>query len=133
MSINCAPGSLPATPISFARRLRRLCVAGGVGACLVSTPMAAFAEPGVSEGKIVFGQAAAFEGPAAALGRDVRTGILAAFAEANRTGGVKGRILELISRDDGYEPTKSVEVTKMLINDDKVFALIGAVGTPTTL
>ncbi|MFI5011790.1 MAG: ABC transporter substrate-binding protein [Hyphomicrobiales bacterium] len=95
--------------------------------------MAALAETGVSNDKIVFGQAAALDGPAGALGRDVRTGILAAFAEVDRTGGVAGRRLELISRDDGYEPTKSVDVTKTLINDDKVFALVGAVGTPTSL
>jgi ABC-type branched-subunit amino acid transport system substrate-binding protein len=108
-------------------------VASGIAIGLSSAPVAASAEPGVTHDRIVFGQAAAFEGPAAALGRDVRTGILAAFAEVNRNGGVNGRILELTSRDDGYEPIKSVEVTKTLIKDDKVFALIGDVGTPTTL
>jgi len=62
----------------------------------------------------------------------MRTGLLAAFAEANAAGGVKGRKLELVSRDDGYEPTKSIDATKQLIGDDKVFALLGAVGTPTS-
>ncbi|MBI3453040.1 MAG: ABC transporter substrate-binding protein [Rhodospirillales bacterium] len=90
------------------------------------------AEPGVSADKIIFGQATALEGPAAALGQGMREGILAAFAEANRAGGVKGRKLELISRDDGYEPNKSIEATKQLLNDDKVFALVGPVGTPTS-
>ena len=90
------------------------------------------AEPGVSADKIVFGQATALEGPAAALGQDMRLGILAAFAEANKAGGVKGRRLELISRDDGYDPGKSIEATRRLINEDKVFALIGAFGTPTS-
>jgi branched-chain amino acid transport system substrate-binding protein len=114
-------------------RLRRLCVGSGLAFSLLSVPIAAFAEPGVSSDKIVFGQAAALTGPAGALGQDARSGILAAFAEVNRAGGVKGRKLELVSRDDGYEPTKSVDATKVLINDDKVFALIGAVGTPTSL
>jgi ABC-type branched-subunit amino acid transport system substrate-binding protein len=90
------------------------------------------ADPGVSADKIVFGQAAALEGPAAALGQDMRTGILAAFEEANKAGGVNGRKLELISKDDSYEPNKSIEVTKALLDQDKVFALIGPVGTPTS-
>ncbi len=90
------------------------------------------ADPGVSADKIVFGQAAALEGPAAALGQDMRTGIMAAFAEANNAGGVNGRKLELISKDDGYEPNKSIEVTKKLLEEDKVFGLIGPVGTPTS-
>ncbi len=97
------------------------------------SPSAALAEPGVDKTRIVFGQAAALEGPAAALGRGMRLGLLAAFAEANRSGGVHQRKLELISLDDGYEPDKSIEVTKRLIDQDKVFALVGAVGTPTSL
>jgi branched-chain amino acid transport system substrate-binding protein len=56
---------------------------------------------------------------------------LAAFDEANRKGGIAGRMLELKSLDDGYEPEKTIEATKKLIGEDKVFALIGAVGTPT--
>lgn len=93
----------------------------------------AVAEPGVDKTEIVFGQAAALEGPAAALGQGMRLGLLTAFAEANRLGGVHQRRLELISLDDGYEPDKSIEVTKRLIDKDKVFALVGAVGTPTSL
>jgi len=93
---------------------------------------AAAADPGVSSDKIVFGQAAALDGPASALGQGMRDGIKAAFAEANKAGGVKGRTLELISADDGYEPTKSIAAAKKLIDEDKVFALIGPVGTPTS-
>ncbi len=99
---------------------------------LVASAAAALADPGVAADKIVFGQAAALEGPAAALGTGMRDGIQAAFAEVNKKGGVHGRKLELISVDDGYEPNKSIEATKKLINDDKVFALIGPVGTPTS-
>jgi branched-chain amino acid transport system substrate-binding protein len=91
------------------------------------------ADPGVSSDKIVFGQAAPLEGPAAALGVGMREGLLAAFAEANAKGGIKGRKLELVSRDDGYEPNKSIDASKQLLNDDKVFALVGPVGTPTSL
>jgi branched-chain amino acid transport system substrate-binding protein len=109
-------------PLSGAALLIVAMLAGG----------AAHAETGVSPDKIVFGQAAPLDGPAAALGQGMREGLLAAFDEANKAGGVKGRKIELISIDDGYEPNKSIEVTKKLLDSDKVFALIGPVGTPTS-
>ena len=99
----------------------------------VASPLHARAgEAGVSSDTILFGQAAALEGPSSALGQGMRQGILAAFAEINAAGGVHGRKLELISRDDGYDPDRSAAQTIKLIDEDKVFALIGAVGTPTT-
>lgn len=90
-------------------------------------------EAGVSEDAILFGQAAALEGPSSALGQRMRQGIVAAFTEINARGGIRGRKLQLISRDDGYDPDRSVAQTLRLIEDDKVFALIGAVGTPTAM
>jgi branched-chain amino acid transport system substrate-binding protein len=88
--------------------------------------------PGVTSDRIVFGQAAALEGPTSALGQGMNQGLLAAFNEINSAGGVHGRKLELVAVDDGYEPEKSVAAVTRLINEDKVFALIGAVGTPTS-
>ncbi|WP_369721776.1 ABC transporter substrate-binding protein [Bradyrhizobium sp. LLZ17] len=90
-------------------------------------------EIGVSEDAILFGQAAALEGPSSALGQRMRQGVVVAFTEINAKGGVHGRKLQLISRDDGYDPDRSVAQTLRLIEDDKVFALIGAVGTPTAM
>jgi len=105
-------------------------VVGGLLIPIVAGP--ANAEPGVFEDRIVFGQSAAFKGPAAALGLEMRQGILAAFEEANAAGGVHGRKLMLVSYDDGYEPNKAIANTKKLIREDRVFALIGEVGTPTS-
>jgi len=105
--------------------------AAGLAAALIASTTLAN-DPGVSADKVVFGQAAVFEGPASALGLGMRQGIQAAFAEANKAGGVKGRKLELVAVDDGYEPNKSIEAVNKLIGDHKVFALIGAVGTPTS-
>ena len=85
-----------------------------------------------SEDTILFGQSAAFSGPAQELGKDMRLGIKAAFAEANERGGVHGRQLELISLDDAYEPEAAIVNTRQLIEENEVFALIGAVGTPTS-
>ncbi len=97
-----------------------------------TTPIAAKAEMGVSDNTITFGQSAALDGPAAALGTGMREGILAAFAEANRDGGIGGRQLELTSQDDGYEPDRAISNVQNLINQEQVFGLIGAVGTPTS-
>lgn len=98
----------------------------------LATVSTAVAEPGVTKNKIMFGQSTALGGPASALGQGMQAGILAAFEEANRAGGVAGRKLELKSYDDGYEPDKAIDNTRKLINQDRVFALIGEVGTPTS-
>jgi len=109
----------------------RIALALSLGLFLVFAG-AARAEDGVSDQKILFGQVAALSGPAKDLGEGMRRGILAAFNEANRHGGVFGRTLELLSLDDGYEPDKTIGATKELIEQDKVFAIVGAVGTPTS-
>ena len=86
-----------------------------------------------SDQRILFGQSAAFSGPAQELGKNMRIGIEAAFQEANARGGVHGRQLALLSLDDAYEPEAAIANTRRLIEQEGVFALIGAVGTPTSL
>lgn len=97
----------------------------GMGAATAETP-------GVSSDRIIMGQSAAFGGPAAALGTGMNQGLMAAFKEINEAGGVHGRQLEVKQMDDGYEPDRSIANTRQLIEQDNVFALIGAVGTPTS-
>ena len=104
---------------------------GAPGVATVESPEVSPDHPGVFDDRVVFGQSAAFSGPAQELGRNMRLGIEAAFYEANQRGGVRGRQLELVSLDDSYEPEAAVTNTLSLIEDD-VFALIGAVGTPTS-
>src|SRR5947208_2720717 len=106
--------------------------AASIASFILTSAGAASAENGVTADTIVFGQAAVLTGPAAALGQGMKTGMNAAFDEINKKGGVHGRKLKLISADDGYEPEKSIVATKKLIEEDKVFALIGPVGTPTS-
>lgn len=98
----------------------------------ITMPSLLHAEQGVTDARIVFGQAAVFEGPASALGLGMQEGLRAAFGEINAAGGVHGRKLDLVAENDGYEPNKSIDATKALIAKD-VFALIGPVGTPTAL
>lgn len=113
------------------RRIRlAFTLLAGVLICAASGTQAAV--PGVSPQRILFGQSAAFTGPARALGEEMRLGIEAAFRAANVRGGVHGRRLELTSLDDAYEPEAAILNTRRLIEQSKVFALIGAVGTPTS-
>jgi len=109
------------------------CVALTIALLAMARLPAKGGEAGVSDDAILFGQAAVLEGPSSALGQRLRQGIVAAFTEINDKGGVHGRKLQLISRDDGYDPDRSVAQTLLLIENDKVFALIGAVGTPTAM
>ena len=88
---------------------------------------------GVAADAILFGQSAAFSGPAEELGMNMRLGIRAAFDEHNKRGGVHDRQLLLTTLDDAYEPEAAIANTRRLIHDEGVFALIGAVGTPTSV
>ena len=81
---------------------------------------------------ILFGQSAALSGPASELGQGMRLGLQAAFDEVNQAGGVHGRRLTLETLDDTYEPVAAIANTRELIERHQVFALIGAVGTPTS-
>ena len=92
----------------------------------------AWCEDGISESEIVLGQSCALSGPAEALGTGMRAGLTAYFSQVNAGGGVNGRQIRLISKDDGYEPDRAITNTRDLINTDKVFLLIGEVGTPTS-
>ena len=87
---------------------------------------------GITDDTVLFGQSAAFSGRAQELGIGMELGIQAAFKEANDAGGVHGRQLQLVSQDDYYEPEAAIANTTRLIDDEGVFALIGAVGTPTS-
>ena len=100
-----------------------------VVAALVSQP--AFSQ-GVTSDRILLGQSVALTGPAAELGIQMRNGAKTYFDHINAQGGVHGRKIELITLDDGYEPTRTVPNTKKLIEENKVFALFGYVGTPTS-
>ena len=90
------------------------------------------AEVGVNDHEILIGQCAALSAAAAGLGTGVNQVLNAWVAEVNGTGGINGRKLRLVTADDVYDPDKWVEGTAKLIEEDKVFALAGYVGTATT-
>lgn len=112
----------------------------GVVALVVATQLAvtaAFAEsgkkydPGASDAEIKLGQTMPYSGPASALS-GVGKGQVAYFKYLNETqGGVNGRKISLLSLDDGYSPPKTVELTRQLVERDKVFAIVNTIGTAT--
>ena len=86
---------------------------------------------GVTDTEIVLGQSVALSGPAEQLGKDMQLGATIYFNQVNAKGGVNGRRIVLKTLDDGYEPPRAVANTKRFI-EEKVFALFGYVGTPTS-
>ncbi len=92
-----------------------------------------FAETTPSLPPIALGMSTALTGPAADLGLNMRSGVLAALDEVNRSGGIHGHRVELISLDDGYEPTRTAPNMRQLIDQSQVLAVIGNVGTPTAI
>lgn len=111
---------------------RQLLYPLAVTLALLLTPIAAQSEDGVSTHEVRLGMVNAQSGPASGLGIHMKAGVQAYFTRVNATGGVHGRTLNLIVKDDGYEPARSAAHTEELINSDNIFALLGYVGTPTS-
>ncbi len=82
---------------------------------------------------IKLGMTAALTGSASELGLNMRAGIESYFSVINEQGGVNGRPIELIVKDDGYEPERAAKNMRSLIDQDNVLAILGNVGTPTAI
>jgi ABC-type branched-subunit amino acid transport system substrate-binding protein len=89
------------------------------------------ARVGLSDTEIVFGMASPFSGTNKETGRALKAGYDAAFAAVNAAGGVHGRRLRLVALDDGYEPERTRAVMKELVEERKVFGIVGNYGTVT--
>jgi branched-chain amino acid transport system substrate-binding protein len=90
---------------------------------------AALAQQGVSKDEIVIGSIQDLSGPIAGFGKQVRLGMLLRVDEINEQGGINGRKLKLIVEDSAYDPKKAVLAAQKLVNQDKIFAMIGHIGT----
>jgi ABC-type branched-subunit amino acid transport system substrate-binding protein len=80
---------------------------------------------------LTFGMVSPLHGPDKELGRGMKTGVEIAFAAANEEGGVHGRKLALVALDDGGEPSRTAEVMRKLLENRRVFAVVGNAGTAT--
>ncbi len=101
-----------------------------VAAALALVGASAFAQSqGVSKDQITLGSIQDLSGPLAGFGKQVRLGMLLRVDEANEQGGVNGRKLKMQVEDSGYDPRKAVLAAQKLVNQDKIFAMIGHIGT----
>src|SRR5882724_2734200 len=92
----------------------------------------ALAEPGITASSIIIGQAAGFTGSVAGTVKELTAGAKAYFDYVNAAGGIHGRKIVLESVDDAFDPKKTPEVFKELIEKKNVFAMFLSRGTPTT-
>lgn len=86
--------------------------------------------PGASDKEIKLGANAPYSGPASVYASFPKT-MLAYFAMINEKGGINGRQVNLLTRDDAYSPPKTAEVIRALVEGDGVLAILGPFGTPT--
>ncbi|HEX5090827.1 MAG TPA: ABC transporter substrate-binding protein [Nocardioides sp.] len=89
------------------------------------------AEVGVTDDSITIGGTFPLTGVAAPGYSEIPTGAQAYFDYVNANGGVNGRKITFLVKDDGYDPTKTSSLTDELVLKDKVFATLGSLGTPT--
>ncbi|MGW4063415.1 ABC transporter substrate-binding protein [Amycolatopsis sp. NPDC004747] len=108
-----------------------LAACGGAGESDGGGPQAADSAVGVTKDTVVIGTHQPLTGPAAPGYSKISAGARAVYQSINDGGGINGRKIEYKVEDDGYNPTKTVEVVKKLVLQDKVFAIVGGLGTPT--
>jgi len=111
--------------------VKRRTFVGGASAALLASPAIAQKkyDDGVSDTEIKIGNTNPYSGPAsayAAIGKTIDT----YFKAVNEAGGINGRKIKFISLDDGYVPSKTVEVVRQMVENDKIFALFQSLGTP---
>jgi branched-chain amino acid transport system substrate-binding protein len=90
------------------------------------------ADPGVSDSSIMIGGTAPLSGEASSAGA-VSRGAAAYFAYVNARGGVNGRRIEYKVLDDGYDPARTIQAVRQLVQQDRVFAVFNTLGTSTNL
>ena len=87
--------------------------------------------PGVTDTQILIGQTIPYSGPLSAYASFGKAQA-AYFAKINTEGGVNGRKIKLVSLDDGFNPARTVEQTRKLVEDEQVFLLFSSFGTATS-
>jgi branched-chain amino acid transport system substrate-binding protein len=84
---------------------------------------------GISKDEILLGSIQDLSGPIAGFGKQARLGMLLAVDEINEQGGINGRKLKIIVEDSAYDPKKAVLAAQKLVNQDKIFMMVGHIGT----
>ena len=99
----------------------------------LSATLAQAQSQGVSKTEITLGSIQDLSGPLAGFGKQIRNGMILRVDEVNEQGGVNGRKIKLIIEDSGYDPKKAVLAAQKLVNQDKIFAMVGHLGTAQNL
>src|SRR5256886_6740420 len=103
---------------------------------LTSLPAAAqtkVTNEGISATEIVVGTHQDLSGPIKVWGVPVSNGMKMAVEEINAAGGINGRKLRLVIEDSGYDPKRAVLATQKMVERDKIFSMVGPMGSPTVL
>lgn len=133
MSSHASPAPAPCRTQPPRPRRPGLRLALSVALCLALALVLGRPAPSWAEDRhLVFGMSAAFSGPARGLGMEYYRGLMASFERTNAQGGAGGWRLVLSLRDDGYDPLPALANTIGFVEQERVFALLGYVGTPTT-
>jgi branched-chain amino acid transport system substrate-binding protein len=114
-------------------KLNALFAATGLLALALASPLAQAEQQGVSKDEILLGSIQDLSGPLAGFGKQARSGMQLAVSEINEQGGIQGRKLKLLVEDDGYDPKKAVLAAQKLVNQDKIFIMVGHIGTAQNL
>ena len=91
------------------------------------------AQQGVGKTEVTLGSIQDLSGPLAGFGKQARLGMMLRVDEINEQGGINGRKLKLIIEDSGYDPKKAVLAAQKLVNQDKIFMMVGHIGTAQNL
>ena len=100
-----------------------------LAAALLAATGLAQANQGVTKNEILVGSIQDLSGPLAGFGKQLRFGLMLRVDEVNEQGGVGGRKVKLLIEDSAYDPKKAVLAAQKLVNQDKIFAMIGHLGT----
>ncbi|MDA9501968.1 ABC transporter substrate-binding protein [Bradyrhizobium sp. CCBAU 11357] len=101
--------------------------------CLPAVAQTKITNEGISATEIVIGTHQDLSGPIKGWGVPVSNGMKMAVEEVNAAGGINGRKIRLVVEDSGYDPKKAVLASQKLIERDKIFAMVGPMGSPTVL
>ncbi len=102
-------------------------------ATLLPATLAHAQSQGIGKTEITLGSIQDLSGPLAGFGKQIRNGMTLRINELNEQGGVHGRKIRLIIEDSGYDPKKAVLAAQKLVNQDKIFAMVGHLGTAQNL
>ena len=87
------------------------------------------AQQGISKDEILIGTIQDLSGPLAGYGKQARAGMQMAIEEINELGGIHGRKIKLVVEDSAYDPKKAILAAQKLVNQDKIFMMVGHIGT----